>query len=319
MTAVQDEIVKQRADSSRKIRLEQRTQPMDRTVMHHPLAKSPDCRGVVNMDLTPFLDGKEHLEDIARRAIEHGGSPVRIGEAGPGSLHTGHEAGLTYDVLTRSAVAEAIPELIFLHDNAATACLRQATGDDSLIPLPGERGINVNITQGGHVHEWHVGGPDLAYTSSTGIQVPQPGLGLEPGLVDYVDERGLVLANAGAPRTYPEQYRDQFGCLRVHPRSQGAFVWHDGARKHATLIEPGKCLVAPGYTPHGVNAVPASFVRITLIMSWCWREDLEAAEERYGRNEERGLADYLYGEDGHTGSLKVDESTSAVREGGGGS
>lgn len=339
-----DQVVKQRADSSREITLEPRTFDLGRTVMHTPLVEQEGCRGAVNMDLTPFLDGRDHLADLAQRAVAHGGSPVRIGAAGPGSLHTGHEAGLTYDVLTRSAVAEALPELVFLHDNAATACLRQCTGDNQLEPLPGERGINVNLTGGQHVHEWHVGGPDLAYTSSTGVQVPQPGLGIPAEKVIYVDDRGQVIGRASyasgeshsdGPAEYyipvtgwdngkpqfevgvgkntldrvvrpREELRDSFGIIRVHPDTPGAFVWHDGARKHATLVEPGKTLVAPGYTPHGVNAVPPGFQRITLIMSWRWVDEGDGAGDRAGRytaDAERGLGDYLYGEDGHTGEL----------------
>jgi hypothetical protein len=298
---------KHRADASRAIRLERRTQPVSRLSMFRPLADDASP-GAVVMDLTPFLDGPEHLDDIVRRCVEHGGSRVAIGEAGPGSLHTGHEAGLHYNVLTRSAVAEAAPELIFLHDNAATACLRMATGDDDLVPMPGERGINVNITDGEHVHEWHVGGPDLAYTSSTGLQVPRAGHGIDVSSVTYLDPTGTFPAHQwGDGDQPPESLRDRYGIVQVDPETPGAFVWHDGARKHATLIERGRTLVAPGMTPHGVNAVPPGFVRITLIMSWCWLEDAalaEGAEARYGVDEERDLADYLYGEDGHTGALR---------------
>lgn len=320
--------LKQRADSSRTIRLEPRTQHTSRiTMLSEPIART--SAGVVNMDLTPFFDGPDHVAELGLRAIKHGGSQVRIGEAGPGSLHTGHEVGLTYDVLTRSQVEAALPELVFLHDNPASACLRQATGDDYLVPLPGERGINVNVTSGGHVHEWHVGGPDLAYTSSTGLIVPMPGAGLPWEDVVYVDASGAVVGGAAEePGTYlaaataydpaagaqvqlpgvVESLRDRWGCVRVDPATPGAFVWHDGARKHATLIEPGKTLVAPGMTPHGVNGVPPGFVRVTLIMSWVWREDLEAAQSgggRYAPESEQALAGYLYGDDGHSGALST--------------
>lgn len=293
-----------RAGADRKIRLERRTQPLERIAPR--LRLTP-----VSMDLTPFLDGPEHLDDIVARVLAHGGAGVSIGDAGPGSLHTGHEAGLHYDVLTRSAVAEVVPELIFLHDNAATACLRAVTQDDDLVPLPGERGININITRNQDVHEWHVGGPDLAYTSSTGLQVPTVGAGLPGSWRDRVE--GYWFPEGSGRDATPQ--RGGNGYFEVSSETPGAFVFHDGVEKHATLIERGRCLVAPGLMPHGVNAVPPGFTRITLIMSWCWREDLESAEAGYGRNEEKELADYLYSDKGHTGELKADERPAAASGG----
>lgn len=295
----------QRADSSRTIRLERRTVPMGRIATLHPPAQRPDCPGAFNMDLTPFFDGPEHIDQIVERVLAHGGSPVRIGEAGPGSLHTGHEVGLTYDVLTRDAVAEAVPEVVFLHDNPASACLRLALGDDDVVPLEGERGLNINITSGEHVHEWHVGGPDLLYTTVTGLQVPAPDYGIPAEQVVYVDHLGRPLGDA--TELTADDVRDEFGIARVHPDTPGAFVWHDGVRKHATLVERGRCLVAPGLTPHGVNAVPPGFTRITLIMSWVAREDAERSgtdSDEYGVERETELANYLYGETGHSGQVR---------------
>ena len=139
----------------------------------HPRATSGlDPRYPVEIDLMPFFDGGKQLDEIVKRALFlKWGSSVKTGERGPGSLHIGEMAGLNYYVYNGKAVQEHFPEIWHLYRNAATECLRYYSGMMGLMPLDGERGVNINITKEGHAHEWHVAGPDIESTSSTGLQV----------------------------------------------------------------------------------------------------------------------------------------------------
>ena len=134
--------------------------------------------GALATRLDRFFDAGQ-LEELAQRALQL----VKEGEAhsvdvkgrGPGSLHVGDAAGLTYDVFTSDLVEVWFPELWSLYQVTATALLRTTTDGVEFYPTAGKRGININVLPPNHAHEWHIGGPDLAFTSTFGLQCPTKG------------------------------------------------------------------------------------------------------------------------------------------------